>query len=117
MTTSKENLLKYFSDEFFVEDIIEMLKNNETTPYTKEIIEEILTGASAKDLLEKLFIKSKAEKFSVDIPLSDCFFLVSELTEITIPQRDFALDMSIHLSEESDSRDPSFVAENAYKNI
>lgn len=117
MKSTNEKLQKYFSDDFYISDVEEMLTRDEVDSSTKDLIYDILGGVSPAILFAKLFSASKKEGFEMNIPLSDCFFMLSELTNISDLQRDFALNMSTHLALDSDSRDPLFNAEYEYSHI
>lgn len=117
MKINKDKLLKFFSDEFIAEDVAEMSESSATDEFTKEIIVEIISGSSPANILNNLFAKARKSGFIIDIPLSDCFFLISELTNATQSERDFALDMSLYLSENEDTRGPEFNPETAFTKI
>ena len=117
MKSTNEKLQKFFSDDFYIPDVEEMLSRDEIDSYTKDLIYEIIGGVSPAILFANLFATSKKEGFKMNIPLSDCFFMLSELTNISDLQRDFALNMSTHLALDSDSIDPLFNAEYEYSHI
>ncbi len=110
MTTIREKLHLHFSDEKSIDGIIQTLESDSTNLYIKEVVEGIIAGTSSLELLKLFFLKSKTEEFSVNIPLADCFTLISKLTTINNEERRFALDMSTFLSQGNDGRDPAFRA-------
>lgn len=110
MTAIKEKLRLHFSDEKLIDNVIQALESASTNTYIKEVVDGIVAGTSALELLKLFFLKSKAEEFNVNIPLADCFTLISKLTSINNEERRFALDMSTFLSQGNDGRDPSFRA-------
>ena len=108
MEDIKQKIERHFYDKEFAADIAKMFISSETDVNIKNTIEAILTDKVALSLLESLYDLAKTENFVVSIPLSNCFFIISELATISQAERDFALNMSIFLSEDADSRDLTF---------
>ncbi len=58
--------------------------------------------------ITKLYNQAKSKDFATDLELSDAFFKLSELKDISKKERDFVLDMSVYLGDDEESRGYNF---------
>ncbi len=92
-----------FEDPMFLAEFEEILEtgNNEIL---FEVVEKISNGTPLHEIIENLIQQAKLDGYQVDKRLSDVFFVLSELLNLSKEYRDLTLDTSILLSEDAESR-------------
>lgn len=63
---------------------------------------------SLEEQITKLYEQAKNDGFATNLELSDEFFKLSELRDISKKERDFVLDMSVYLGDDEESRGYDF---------
>jgi len=63
---------------------------------------------SLKEQITKLYERAKKDDFATNLELSDEFFKLLELKNISQKERDFVLDMSVYLGDDEESRGYDF---------
>jgi sugar/nucleoside kinase (ribokinase family) len=100
-----EKVVSLFEDKAFREEVREMISNKQPSERVTEILEKIVSGtSSSEDVLEELIKEAHDHGYQVDMTLSQAFFVLSEISTLKKEYRDLALDASVMLGEDDESR-------------